>query len=80
MNTRAVRWVFGSSFVVAPVAMMQSSKVTVSSPASVVTERVLASTKVPHPFSWVILFFRIRKWTPFTIRSETLRLRLKAAW
>ena len=70
----------GSSRVVAPVARMQLSKVTVSWPPSVsATWMVLASVNVPQPKNCWILFFFIRKWTPLTRPSATLRLRVKAA-
>ena len=36
---------------------------------------VLASVNVPQPSNSVILFFFIRKWTPLTRPSATLRLR-----
>ena len=57
---------------VAPVAMMQSSKVTVSVPPSFSsTSSDLASLKFAQPWISVILFFFIRKWMPLTMRSET---------
>ena len=69
----------GSSLVVAPTAMMQLPKVTVClEPSSAVTSMVLASTKLPQPSISLILFFRIRKWTPLTIRPDTSRLRENA--
>ena len=39
---------------------------------------VLASVNVPEPSISVILFFFIRKWTPLTRPSATLRLRSNA--
>ncbi len=59
---------------------MQWSNVTVSSPPSVSeTWSVFASANVPHPLSSVMLFFFIRKCTPLTRPSATLRLRWYAA-
>ena len=79
MNTRALRWVPGSSLVVAPTAMMQASNVTsVWLPSAAATLMAFGPVNVPHPSSSVILFFRIRKWTPLTMRSDTVRLRLNA--
>ena len=70
----------GSSRVLLPVAMMALSNVTVSVPPSVSsTSMVLASVNVPCPSISVILFFFIRKCTPLTRPSATLRLRSKAA-
>ena len=76
VTTRSLSEVPGSSRVVAPAAMMQESKVTVSSDLPPDTSIVFASVKVPQPSYSVILFFFIRKWTPLVIRSETARLRL----
>ena len=59
---------------------MALSNVTVSVPPSVrLTSMVLASVNVPRPSSSVILFFFIRKCTPLTRPSATLRLREWAA-
>ncbi len=69
----------GTSRVLLPVAMIALSNVTVSVPPSLrSTESVLASVKVPRPWISVILFFFIRKCTPATRPSATLRLRSKA--
>ena len=78
MTTFSESSVPGTSRVVAPVAMMMLSPVTLRvSPSSPLTSIVFASTKVPQPSISSILFFFIRKWTPLTIESETSRLR---AW
>ena len=70
----------GTSRVLLPVAMMALSKVTVSVPPSLSrTEMVWSSVKTPYPWISVILFFFIRKCTPATRPSATLRLRSKAA-
>ena len=55
--------------------MMQLSRV-YSVPS---TSIVLASVNFPKPSISVILFFFMRKWTPLTMLSETLRLRSNAA-
>ena len=47
------------------------------SPSEVLTSIDFSPVSVPQPLTSVILFFFIRKWTPLTIFSETLRLR---AW
>ena len=66
----------GTSRVVAPVAMMMLSAVTVRVlPSSSSTSMVLASVKVPQPWISSILFFFIKKCTPLTMESETSRLR-----
>ena len=66
------------SRVVAPVAMIRLSQVTVCvSPSLPFTSTVFGSLIVPHPSSSVILFFFIRKCTPLALASATLRLR---AW
>jgi hypothetical protein len=66
----------GSSRVVAPVAMMALSKVTLVDSPPLATVSEVASSNVAQPLISVILFFFIRKWTPLTIRSATPRLRL----
>lgn len=79
-TTRSLRAVPGSRRGVAPVAMMQLSKVIVSEvPSALATWRVFASRKVPRPSNSVIPFFFMRKWTPLTRPSATERLRRKAS-
>ena len=79
MTTFSDSSVPGTRRVVAPVAMMTLSAVTVRDlPSSSSTSMVLASEKVPQPWISSILFFFIRKWTPLTMESETSRLRAKA--
>src|SRR4051812_45123119 len=59
--------------------MITLSKVTVSEPPSPrATCRVCGSVNVPQPSNSVILFFFIRKCTPLTRPSATVRLRSKA--
>jgi hypothetical protein len=80
VTTRSERRVPGSSFGVAPVAMTQFSNVIVSVvPSDLATWSVFASRNVPRPSNSVILFFFIRKWTPLTRPSATVRLRLNAS-
>ena len=49
-------------------------------PSSAVTCSVWASVNSPQPSISSMLFFFIRKWTPLTRPSATLRLRVNAAW
>ena len=79
MTTFSESSVPGTSRVRLPVAMMALSNVTVSVPPSLSsTDSVLASVKAPRPWISVILFFFIRKCTPATRPSATLRLRSNA--
>ncbi len=79
MTTFSDSEVPGTSLVLVPVAMIALSNVTVSVPPSLrSTESVLASVNVPWPWISVILFFFIRKCTPLTRPSATLRLRSNA--
>jgi hypothetical protein len=69
----------GTSRVLLPVAMIALSNVTDSAPPSLsCTDNELASVNLPYPWISVILFFFIRKCTPATRPSATLRLRSKA--
>ena len=69
----------GTNRVLLPVAMMMLSNVTVSVPPSLSsTDKVFGSVNVPYPWISVILFFFIRKCTPATRPSATLRLRSNA--
>jgi hypothetical protein len=69
----------GTSRVLLPVAMMMLSNVTVSVPPSLsVTDNVFGSVNAPYPWISVILFFFIKKCTPATRPSATLRLRSNA--
>ncbi len=80
VTTRSLRLVPGSSRGVAPVAMMQLSKPIVAVvPSDLATCSVFASRKVPRPSNSVMPFFFIRKWTPLTRPSATVRLRLYAS-
>ena len=70
----------GTSLVCAPVAMIALSNVTFSvSPSFRSTTIVWSSVNLPYPWISVILFFFIRKCTPATRPSATLRLRSNAA-
>ncbi len=71
VTTRFETLVPGIIRVLAPVARMQLSNVTVRSP----TRSVCASVNSPRPWISVIPFFFIRKCTPLTRPSATLRLR-----
>ena len=79
VTTRSLSWVPGSSRVVAPAATMQCWKVIVRAlPSFASTCRVCASVNSPHPSISSMPFFFIRKCTPLTRPSATLRLRLYA--
>jgi len=70
-----------TSLVLAPVAMMMLSNVTVTGfsgpPSTKLTSNVWSSVNEPYPWISVILFFFIRKCTPATRPSATLRLRIE---
>lgn len=65
---------FGSIRVVAPTAMIAWPNVIVSSP----TVSEWSSVKLAHPLYSVMPFFFMRKCTPLTRPSATLRLRCHA--
>ncbi len=70
----------GIDIAVAPVASTKSFAFSCCLvPSSASTSIVFASTNAAFPMWTSILFFFIRKPTPFTRRSDTSRLRLTAA-
>ncbi|SKT02497.1 Uncharacterised protein [Mycobacteroides abscessus subsp. abscessus] len=80
MTTFSESEVPGTRRTLLPVAMITLAKVSVSlEPSAFLTAKVLASVNVPTPSYSVILFFFIKKCTPATRPSATLRLRSNAA-